>query len=97
MNRYYKIETLFLIDNPTQGRMGVVKDARTVKKIIYQKGIRNQVYEVTETDPMTGTILNQWLFKYMESGIIFTKTIYSKRKEDAEKAKREQLKLFENF
>lgn len=95
MNRYYKIETLFLINNSIQGKMGIVKDARTVKKIIYQKGIRNQVYEVTETDPMTGTILNQWLYKYMESGIIFTKSIYSKRKEDAKKAKREQLNLFE--
>ena len=95
MNRYYKIETLFLIDNPTQGRIGMVKDIRTVKKIIYQKGIRNQTYEITETDPMTGTILNQWLYKYMENGIIFTKTIYSKRKEDIEKAKRNQTNLFE--
>lgn len=95
MNRYYKIETLFLIDNPIQGRIGMVKDVRTVKKIIYQKGIRNQTYEITETDPMTGTILNQWLYKYMESGIIFTKTIYSKRKEDIEKAKRNQTNLFE--
>ena len=67
MNRYYKIETLFLVDNPIQGRMGMVKDTRTVKKIIYQKGIRNQTYEITEIDPMTGTILNQWLFKYMVS------------------------------
>nr|DAE55959.1 MAG TPA: hypothetical protein [Microviridae sp.] len=94
MNRYYKIETLFLIDNSIQGRLGMVRDRRTVKKIIYQKGIRNQTYSVTETDPMTGTILNQWLYKYLESGIIFTKTIYSKRKEDAAKAKREQLNLF---
>lgn len=95
MNRYYKIETLFLIDNPIQGRLGMVKDVRTVKKIIYQKGIRNQTYSITETDPMTGTIFNQWLFKYMESGIIFTKSTYSKRKEDAEKAKRNQTNLFE--
>lgn len=95
MNRYYKIETLFLIDNPIQGRLGMAKDYRTVKKIIYEKGIRNQTYSVTETDPMTGTILNQWLYKYLESGIIFTKSIYSKRKEDIEKAKREQINLFE--
>lgn len=95
MNRYYKIETLFLIDSSIQGRLGVTKDVRTVKKIIYKKGIRNQVYEVTETDPMTGTILNRWLYKYMESGIIFTKTIYSKRKEDIEKTKRSQTNLFE--
>lgn len=95
MNRYYKIETLFLIDNSIQGRLGMVKDTRTVKKIIYQKGIRNQCYSITETDPMTGVILNQWLYKYMESGIIFTKSIYSKRKEDAKKAEREQLNLFE--
>lgn len=95
MNRYYKIETLFLIDNSIQGRLGMVKDTRTVKKIIYQKGIRNQTYSVTETDPMTGTILNQWLYKYMDSGTIFTKTIYSKRKEDIEKAKKNQMNLFE--
>ena len=95
MNRYYKIETLFLIDNSIQGRLGMGRDQRTVKKIIYQKGIRNQTYSVTETDPMTGTILNQWLYKYLEDGIIFTKSIYSKRKEDIEKAKREQMNLFE--
>lgn len=95
MNRYYKIETLFLIDNSIQGRVGMVKDQRTIKKIIYQKGIRNQTYSVTETDPMTGTILNQWLYKYLESGIIFTKSIYSKRKEDIKKAKRKQMNLFE--
>lgn len=94
MNRYYKIETLFLIDNSIQGRLGMVKDQRTVKKIIYQKGIRNQTYSITETNPMTGTILNQWLYKYLESGIIFTKSIYSKRKEDIKKTKREQLNLF---
>lgn len=95
MNRYYKIETLFLIDNSIQGRLGMVRDQRTIKKIIYQKGIRNQTYSVTETDPMTGMILNQWLYKYLESGIIFTKSIYSKRKEDIKKAKREQMNLFE--
>lgn len=97
MNRYYKTETIFLIDNSIQGRMGVVKDARTVKKIIYQKGIRNQTYSVTEADPMTGTIFNQWVYKYLESGIIFTKSIYSKRKEDIKKAKKEQMNLFENL
>lgn len=97
MNRYYKTETLFSIENSIQGRLGMVKDTRTVKKIIYQKGIRNQTYEITETDPMTGIIFNRWLYKYMESGIIFTKSIYSKRKEDIEKAKREQLKLFEEL
>lgn len=95
MNRYYKIETLFLINNSIQGQLGMVRDQRTVKKIIYQKGIRNQTYSVTETDPMTGTILNQWLYKYLESGIIFTKSIYSKRKEDIKKAKRDQINLFE--
>lgn len=95
MNRYYKIETLFLIDNSTQGRIGMVKDARTVKKIIYREGIRNQTYSITEIEPTSGIIFNQWLYKYMESGIIFTKTIYSKRKEDIEKAKRNQTNLFE--
>lgn len=95
MNRYYKIETLFLVDSSIQGRLGVAKDTRTVKKIIYKKGIRNQVYEVTETNPMTGTIFNQWIYKYLESGIIFTKSIYSKRKEDKRKAKKDQLNLFE--
>ena len=95
MNRYYRIKTLFLIDNPIQGRLGMVKDQRTVKKVIYQKGIRNQTYSVTETDPMTGTIFNQWLYKYLDGGIIFTKSIYSKRKEDIKKAKREQMNLFE--
>lgn len=95
MNRYYRIETLFLVDNSIQGRLGVAKDIRTVKKIIYKKGIRNQTYSVTETDPMTGTIFNQWIYKYLESGIIFTKSIYSKRKEDKRKAKKDQLNLFE--
>lgn len=95
MNRYYRIETLFLVDSSIQGRLGVAKDIRTVKKIIYKKGIRNQTYSVTETDPMTGTIFNQWIYKYLESGIIFTKSIYSKRKEDKRKAKKEQLNLFE--
>lgn len=95
MNRYYKIETLFLVDSSIQGRLGVAKDIRTVKKIIYKKGIRNQTYSITETEPISGTIFNQWIYKYMESGIIFTKTIYSKRKEDIEKAKRNQTNLFE--
>lgn len=95
MNRYYKIETLFLIDSSIQGRLGVAKDIRTVKKIIYKKGIRNQTYSITETEPISGTIFNKWIYKYMESGIIFTKSIYSKRKEDIEKAKKNQTNLFE--
>lgn len=95
MNRYYRIETLFLVDSSIQGRLGTTKDIRTVKKIIYKKGIRNQTYSITEVEPISGTIFNEWLYKYMDSGIIFTKSIYSKRREDKRKAKREQLNLFE--
>jgi hypothetical protein len=92
-NRTFKKETLFVIFGEPWKEPITVKDNRSIKKLIYTKGVRHQEYIVREIDE-NGTILNEWRYKYLDNGIIFTKRIYSKLKEDQERARAIQNNLF---
>lgn len=95
-NRKFKIETMFVIFGETLKENVTAKDARTVKKTIYSKGVRGKQYNVKEIDE-NGELINEWIYKYLENGVIFTKHIYSKWKELKKAAKSSELQLFNNF
>jgi arsenate reductase-like glutaredoxin family protein len=78
-NRKFKCETMVSIYHNGHLKHSC-KDIRGAKNWIYNKGIRNNTYQVDEFN-MEGEIINQWLYKYLDSGIIFTKKIYDKWKE----------------
>lgn len=95
-NKKFKIETMFVIFNETFKENVAAKDVRTVKKTIYSKGVRGQQYNVKEIDK-NGELINEWIYKYLENGVIFTKHIYSKWEELKKAAKSSELQLFNNF
>lgn len=95
-NRTFKRETMFVIFGEPWKNAEIVKDNRSIKKVIYSKGIRSKNYKVNEIDE-DGTLINEWVYKYLENGIIFTKNIYSKWKEMKKAAKSNELSIFNNF
>lgn len=95
-NKKFKIESMFVIFNETFKENVTAKDVRTVKKTIYSKGVRGQQYNVKEIDK-NGELINEWIYKYLENGVIFTKHIYSKWEELKKAAKSSELQLFNNF
>lgn len=95
-NRKFKIETMFVIFSETLKENITAKDARTVKKTIYSKGVRGKQYNVKEIDE-NGELINEWIYKYLENGVIFTKRVYSKWEELKKTAKSSELQLFNNF
>lgn len=94
-NRTFKKETVFVIFGEPCFYAKVVRDNRSIKKVIYAKGVRGTNYIVREIDD-DGTLINEWEYKYLNNGIIFTKNIYSKWKEMKEKARNSELNMF-NF
>lgn len=87
---------MFVIFGEPWKNAEVVKDNRSIKKVIYSKGIRGKNYKVNEIDE-DGTLINEWMYKYLENGIIFTKNIYSKWKEMKKTAENSELSIFNNF
>lgn len=93
-NRTFKKETMFTISGEPWEKIETVKDNRSIKKVIYSKGVRGKTYIVQEIDKYTN-VINKWYYKYLENGIIFTKNIYSKWKEMKEKARNSELNIFD--
>lgn len=95
-NKKFKTETIFLIYAENHVFREAVKDKRTVKSRIYSRGIRGKNYTVREIDEQ-GEVFNEWVYKYLENGVIFTKHIYSKWEELKKAAKSSELQLFNNL
>ena len=94
-NRTFRKETTFIIFGEPWEKIEIVKDNRSIKKTIYSKGVRGKTYIVQEIDKYTN-VINEWHYKYLENGMIFSKNIYSKWKEMKEKARNSELNMF-NF
>lgn len=92
-NRTFRRETIFTIFGEPWKKAEIVKDRRSLKRVVYAKGVRGKNYSIKEIDE-NGALINEWVYKYLENGIIFTKSIYSKWKEMKEEAKHSELKLF---
>ena len=95
-NKKFKVETIFLIYAENHVFKETVKDKRTVKNRIYSRGVRGKTYTVKEIDEQ-GEVFNEWMYKYLDNGVIFTKNTYSKWEELKNAAKSSELQLFNNF
>lgn len=73
-------------------KLGIFNDIRATKKWIYSSGIRGTTYEICETSEY-GEILNKWLYKYKDSGVIFQMKIYSLWDEMVKKAKASEYEI----
>lgn len=92
-NKKFLTETQLVI-YLNEKQLRICKDPRSVKSWIYRKCLRNQVYQVDEIN-YEGEILNQWLYKYLDNGVIFTKKIFDKWKKMLEDAKNAELSLWD--
>lgn len=68
-------------------------ELRGVKKEIYALGKRGEKYRVDVVDKKTGIINDIYLMRYTKEGPIFQKQIYSRWKEEQERAKAKQLTI----
>lgn len=90
-NRLFKQKSTLVITLPNGGVE--CADARAVKRWIYSNGKRGSYYQVREVSEQ-GELLNEYLYKFTESGPIFSKKIYSLWNELKAEAKAAQLQLF---
>lgn len=75
------------------GKTFTCNELREVKKKIYIQGARGENYKVDVIEKRTGTINDIYLMRYTKEGPIFQKQMYSRWKEEREKAKRNQLTI----
>lgn len=90
-HRQFKTECICMV--MINGKTFTCNDLREAKKKIYAQGAREEKYEVDVIDKNTGTINDIYLMKYTTEGPIFQKQIYSRWKEEREKAKKNQLTI----
>lgn len=75
------------------GKTFTCNELREAKKEIYIQGARGENYKVDVIEKRTGTINDIYLMRYTKEGPIFQKQMYSRWKEEREKAKRNQLTI----
>ena len=90
-HRQFKTECICIVT--INGKTFACNELRGVKKEIYTQGARGEKYEVNVIDKKTGTINDIYLMKYTKEGSIFQKQMYSRWKEEREKAKKNQLTI----
>lgn len=90
-HRQFKTECICMLT--INGKTFTCNELREVKKKIYSQGVRGEKYKVDVIDKKTNTINDIYLMKYTNEGPIFQKQMYSRWKEEREKAKRNQLAI----
>ena len=90
-HRQFKTECICMVT--INGKTFACNELREVKKKIYTQGAREEKYKVDVIDKKTGIINDIYLMKYTKEGPIFQKQMYSRWKEEREKAKRNQLTI----
>ena len=90
-HRQFKTECICVVT--INGKTARCNELRGAKKRIYVQGTRGEKYKVDVIDKNTGVINDTWLMKYTKEGPIFQKQIYSRWKEEQEKAKEKQLTI----
>lgn len=73
-------------------KLAETNDQRQVKKWIYTTGIKGTSYKVCEVSEY-GEVLNEWVYSFKESGVIFTAKTYSLWEEMVQKAKQLQYEI----
>ena len=90
-NRLFKQKSNLVITLPNGGVS--CPDGRAVKKWIRSNGKRGSYYQVREVSEQ-GELLNEYLYKFTESGPIFSKKVYSLWEELKAQAKSAQYQLW---
>lgn len=90
-HRQFKTECICMA--VINGKTFTCNELRGIKKEIYAQGTRGEKYRVDVIDKKTGTINDIYLMKYTKEGPIFQKQMYSRWKEEQEKAKVRQLTI----
>lgn len=96
IDRNFKCKCKLLIQNKefNQLQKQIHEDMRSVKREIYNHGIRDHIYTVLQIN-REGEILNIYQLKYTPQGTIFQKQTYSAWKEMKARALKLQLNIFE--
>ena len=90
-HRQFKTECICMVT--INGKTFTCNELRRAKNRIYAQGIRGEKYRVDVIDKNKGIINDTYLMKYTKEGPIFQKQIYSRWKEEKEKAKAKQLTI----
>lgn len=89
IDRIFKKKCILVIYNADGEKVGVANSLNQAKRVVYSNP-RERQYYVFQIDTEGAEIINQWIFKYMKGGVIFTKKVYSKWEELKNEAKRNQ-------
>lgn len=92
IDRIFKKKCILVIYNDDGEKVGIANSLNQAKRIVYSN-LRERQYYVCQIDTEGAEMINQWIFKYMKGGVIFTKKVYSKWAELKSEAKRNQLTI----
>lgn len=92
IDRIFKKKCIIVIYNDDGEKIGDAKSFKQAKRVVYSN-LREKQYYVYQIDVEDSVIINQWIFKYMKGGVIFTKKVYSKWAELKSEAKKNQLTI----
>lgn len=92
IDRIFKKKCILVIYDNDGEKIGVANSFIQAKKIVYSN-LRERQYYVFQINIEDAVIINQWIFKYMKGGVIFTKKVYSKWEELKNEAKENQLTI----
>lgn len=92
IDRIFKKKCILVIYNDDGEKIGDANSFIQAKKIVYSN-LRERQYYVCQIDIKDDVMINQWIFKYMKGGVIFTKKVYSKWEELKNEAKGNQLTI----
>ena len=89
IDRIFKKKCILVIYNDDGEKIGDANSFAQAKRIVYSN-LRERQYYVFQINVEDSVIINQWIFKYMKGGVIFTKKVYSKWEEMKSEAKSRQ-------
>lgn len=92
IDRIFKKKCIIVIYNDDGEKIGEANSFIQAKRIVYSN-LRERQYYVCQIDIEDAVMINQWIFKYMKGGVIFTKKVYSKWEELKSEAKGNQLTI----
>ena len=92
IDRIFKKKCIIAIYDDNGEKIGIANSFTQAKRIVYSN-LRERQYYVFQIDEKDSIIINQWIFKYMKGGVIFTKKVYSKWAELKREAKGKQLTI----
>lgn len=92
IDKIFKKKCILVIYNEDGKKVGDANSLREAKNVVYSLP-REAQYYVFQIIIEDAEVSNQWIFKYMKGGVIFTKKVYSKWEEMKREAKNRELTI----